>query len=101
MVPLMANFLVTYDLNGPTPSHKQMDIHLLALGPSFLLGRILETVWYIAGPATAESLRDYIFPILSQNDLLVVSEICDVAWLNLPVDASQFTTVFQSQPLAA
>lgn len=24
----MANFVITYDLNGPRPSHKEMDEHL-------------------------------------------------------------------------
>jgi hypothetical protein len=41
----MANFVVTYDLNGPYPSHKQMDDHLQKIAIRY--GRILETVWWV------------------------------------------------------
>src|SRR5690242_9841203 len=91
----MANFLVTYDLNGPRPSHKQMDDHLRALGPTFVRGRILETVWYVAGPTTATLLREYVQRILSQNDLLIVAEVTGAAWTKLLVDSAQFKVTFE------
>ncbi|NLS02848.1 hypothetical protein HGP14_05610 [Rhizobium sp. P32RR-XVIII] len=92
----MANFLITYDLNGPAPSHKQMDDHLLALGPAFLRGRILETVWFLAGPTNSPQLRDYIRRILSQNDLLIVTEMADAAWTRLLVDGNAFKASFEA-----
>lgn len=27
----MANYIITYDLNGPSPSHREMDDHLSRL----------------------------------------------------------------------
>lgn len=91
----MANFLVTYDLNGPHPTHKQMDDHLHALGATFVRGRILETVWYVAGPTTAILLRAYIQRILSQDDLLIVAEVTSVAWTGLLVDSAEFKAAFE------
>lgn len=97
----MANFILTYDLNGPHPTHKQMDAHLLALGPRFVRGRILETVWYIGGPTTTTLLRAYVQRILSPNDLLIVAETTNVAWTKLLVNPAAFKATFETQPLAA
>ncbi|MFH1793157.1 MAG: hypothetical protein ABIK36_09315 [Pseudomonadota bacterium] len=91
----MANLLVTYDLNGHDPTHKKMDDHLKALGPTFVRGRVLETVWYVAGPTNATLLREYIQRILSQNDLLIVAEVTGVAWTKLLVDSAQFKATFE------
>jgi len=66
------NFIVSYDLNGPTPTHAQMDKHLKATNCAY--GRILETVWYVKANSTSEALYNYIAKILSENDLLVVVE---------------------------
>lgn len=41
----MANYIVSYDLNGSTPTHKQMDAHI-AKKAGWTRGRVLETVWY-------------------------------------------------------
>lgn len=95
----MANFIITYDLNGPRPTHKQMDDHLLALGPKFVRGRLLETVWYLAGPTTAVQIRNYIQPLLSANDLLLVVEATSAAWTDLLVNQDQFKATFEAQPL--
>lgn len=92
----MANFIVTYDLNAPRPKHKQMDDHLRALGPTFVQGRILETVWYVAGPTNATALREYVQRILSQNDLLIVAEVSGAAWTKLLVDGPQFKATFEA-----
>ena len=51
----MANFLVTYDLNGPRPSHAEMDKHIEKI--SSVHCRLLETVWYVAYSGTAPELR--------------------------------------------
>lgn len=96
----MANFILTYDLNGPQPSHAQMDAHLGLLGTGFVRARVLETVWYVAGPTTATLLRNYVERILSPNDQILVVEASRAAWRNLKVADSPFKTAFESQPPA-
>jgi len=81
----MANFFVTYDLNGPRPSHKEMDEHLEKLGGA--RGRVLETVWYIDYPGNSSQLLDHISSILGSEDLLLVIESKDAAWTSLLVDS--------------
>ena len=41
----MANFIITYDLNGPHPSHREMDEFLETLAAN--RGRVAETVWWV------------------------------------------------------
>jgi hypothetical protein len=77
----MGNFIVSYDLNRPTPTHKQMDDHLGKIGVT--RGRVLETVWYVAYSGTTAELRDYLLQILDQNDRLLVVRCSDAAWQNL------------------
>jgi hypothetical protein len=80
----MANYIVSYDLNGPNPSHKQMDEHLEKLGVA--RGRILETVWYIGYSGTKKQLLDHIKSILGKEDLLIVVEAKSATWTKLLVD---------------
>jgi hypothetical protein len=96
----MANFIITYDLNGPHPSHKEMDDRILALGAAFVRGRILETVWYVAGPTTSVDLRNYLLPILDREDSIFVAETLNAAWMNLLVDSAALKTIFEAQPLS-
>lgn len=91
----MANFILSYDLNGHRPTHKQMDDHLRALGGEYVRGRILETVWYVAGPTTAVALRGCVQRILSPNDLLVVAEVTGAAWTKLLLDSASFKATFE------
>lgn len=77
----MANFIVSYDLNGSLPSHKQVDDLLAGLGAA--RGRILETVWYVGWPGTAAQLLDKLRPSFSSNDLLFVAECQEAAWTKL------------------
>ena len=79
----MANFIVTYDLNGPRPSHAEMDAHLRQLNGRH--GRVLETVWYVGCWLTEVQLREYLLSILSQNDQLLVARAKEAAWLRLLV----------------
>jgi hypothetical protein len=79
----MANFVLTYDLNGPRPSHKEMDDFLKALTVN--RGRILETVWWVDYPGTAAQLRDRVKTILGKEDLLLVIEAKSAAWTKLLV----------------
>lgn len=78
----MANYFVSYDLNGPRPTHAQMDEHIRAVSGKF--GRVLETVWYIGVHGhTAASLRDYLGSILGSEDRLLVAECLEASWSNL------------------
>ncbi len=83
----MANFFVSYDLNGATPTHKQVDDLLAGLGAA--RGRILETVWYVGWGGSCVDLFNHINTIMSANDRLVVWEAADMVWRNtLVTDAS-------------
>lgn len=66
----MGNYIVTYDLNGSTPTHKQVDDHLKKL--SARTSRILETVWHVRYSGTRDQVYDHINSILSANDRLIV-----------------------------
>lgn len=88
----MANFIVTYDLNGPHPSHKAMDDHLRKLAAN--RGRILETVWWVDYPGTAAQLRDQVKTILGREDLLLVIEAKSAAWTRLLVDNNSLLTAW-------
>lgn len=77
----MANYIVSYDLNGPTPSHKQVDEALAKLGAA--RGRILETVWWVGHSGPMKSLYDSVAALLSTNDSLIVVEAKEAQWQNL------------------
>jgi hypothetical protein len=79
----MANYIVTYDLNGTSPSHAEMDKHLQKLGAA--RGRILETVWYVGYEGSLSDLYDHVASILSENDLLFVCEAGEAIWGKLLV----------------
>ncbi|MET4041586.1 hypothetical protein [Bradyrhizobium sp. RT6a] len=80
----MANFILSYDLNGPRPSHKEMDDHLAKIGGS--RARVLETVWYVAYRGSLTSLQDHVKSILGKEDLLLVVEAKEATWTKLLVD---------------
>lgn len=79
----MANYFVSYDLNGPTPSHKQVDEHLEKLGAA--RGRVLETVWYVGWAGSCRDLFNHVNAILSPNDRLMVWEARNAVWRNILV----------------
>src|SRR5262249_920724 len=81
--PQMANFIVSYDLNGSTPSHKQVDQLLEKLGA--VRGRILETVWYVGWSGTRDDLYDAVNSILTSNDRIFVADANDAVFRNLLV----------------
>jgi hypothetical protein len=80
----MANFIVSYDLNGPTPSHKQVDDLFSRLGAT--RGRVLETLWWVDYSGTAEQLRNHLQTILQRDDSVLVCKCTSAAWSNLLVD---------------
>ena len=77
----MKNFIVSYDLNGRTPTHAEMDEHIRAGCHQY--GRILETVWYIQAGGTADQLFAYLWTIMSPNDRLMVVEGARAVFHNL------------------
>ena len=90
----MANFIVSYDLNGSNPSHKEMDDHLGKLGAT--RGRILETVWYVKCQGTAAQLREYLRKILGKEDLLIVAQATSAAWTKLLVRDQSLKTAWET-----
>lgn len=95
----MANFIVTYDLNGSRPSHKEMDDLLENVAAN--RGRLLETVWWVDYAGTAPQLRDRLQTILGKEDLLLVIEAKSAAWTNLLVNQAAFKTAFEKVANAA
>lgn len=83
----MANYFISYDLNGQRPTHAEMDKHLQKLGPCVL--RVLETVWYVAYSGTEENLFKHANQILSNNDSLLVISASNCRWKNLLVSDEQ------------
>ncbi|WP_370312536.1 hypothetical protein [Sagittula sp.] len=86
----MANFILTYDLNGPRPSHRDIDRELIALGAA----RLLETVWWIDYSGTAAGLRDHLMSTLQIEDGLLVCKVSAAAWNSLLVDSGAFKDAF-------
>jgi hypothetical protein len=77
----VTNYIVSYDLNGSTPTHAQMDKHMESAG--WTRGRILETVWYVGSSASQNSVYNHINLILSSNDRLIVIKAESAAFRNL------------------
>lgn len=90
----MANFIVSYDLNGARPSHKEVDEVLSRLGAA--RGRILETVWYVGWDGSCEVLANSINGMLSANDRFIVVEAVDAHWRNLLVSDDSMVAEWQA-----
>ena len=88
----MANYIVSYDLNGPSPSHAVMDKHMEKAG--WTRGRILETVWYVGTPQNLSEVASYVGSILSKNDRLVVVAAADMQFRNLLVNNEAMKQAF-------
>lgn len=83
----MANCIVSYDLNGSTPTHAQVDQLLERLATK--RGRVLETVWWMNYPGTAKQLYNQVNAILRAEDRLLVCECNSAAWRNLLVNSEE------------
>ena len=77
----LANYIVSYDLSGPSPSHAQMDEHIRKAAGKY--GRVLETVWYVGTDWTLVQLQAYLRSILHPEDRLLVVLASDATWYNL------------------
>lgn len=91
----MANYLVSYDLNGSTPTHAQMDAHIAAR-TDWSRGRVLETVWYIGANYDAEAVYDYFNRVLSDNDRLLVVQATFATFRNLLVTGPSLQSSWSS-----
>lgn len=89
----MANYIVSYDLNGERPTHEEMDDHLGKIGAA--RGRILETVWYVGFAGTIRALQDHAKSILGSEDLLLVVEAKVATWTQLLVDTESLKASWQ------
>ncbi len=81
----MANYIVSYDLNGSQPTHQQMDKHMETAG--WERGRILETVWYVGTRQSYTQVFDHVSTILSNNDQLIVVLAQEAQWRNLLISS--------------
>jgi len=97
----MANFIVSYTLKGLNRDHAEMDKHIAALGKAFVVARLFETTWYIAGPTSCELLKNYLRSKLRKTDPVGVFEPIRASWANLPIDDAAFKACFENQPVAA
>jgi hypothetical protein len=79
----MASYIISYDLNGPNPSHKEMDQLIRKI--SAKAGRVLETVWWVDYAGTEIQLRNLVQTILRKEDRLFVCACPRAAWYNLLV----------------
>ncbi len=78
----MANYIVSYDLNGPVPTHAQIDKHMRSSGAA-KVGRVLETVWYLTTPSDLDAVFAYVNRILGINDRVLVVEASNMKMRNL------------------
>jgi hypothetical protein len=85
----MANYILSYDLNGAWPTHREIDAHIRASGAT-VAARVLETVWYVKSSATIDQLSAYMMQKLSDNDSLLVVEAARSRLQNLLVDGDAF-----------
>jgi hypothetical protein len=90
----MANYIVSYDLNGPNPSHKQMDDHLAKIGAA--RARILETVWYVGSTLSRDDLMNHVRSILSLNDQVIVVEALEATFRKLLVTDDSFKNAWNA-----
>jgi hypothetical protein len=90
----MANYIVSYDLNGSKPTHAEMDKHMGKAG--WTRARILETVWYVGTAQTLAQVRDCVKTILSNNDLLLVVLASEGTWTELLVDDASLKAAWKA-----
>jgi predicted 3-demethylubiquinone-9 3-methyltransferase (glyoxalase superfamily) len=77
----MTKMIVSWDLNGSTPTHVQMDEYFKSITTN--AKRELETVWSADYYGTVEQLRDSLMNFASSNDRILVANFDSAAWYNL------------------
>ncbi len=84
----MANYIISYDLNGAVPSHTQVDDLLEELGAT--RARILETVWYVGWSGSMTDLFAHVDGLMSRNDQLIVIAAENASFRNLLIKDESF-----------
>jgi hypothetical protein len=79
----MNRYFLTYDLNGPRPTHAEMDKHIGRVATEY--ARVLETVWYFTSPFDLEQVYHRLNEALSLNDRILVVEAKNAFFRNLLV----------------
>lgn len=74
----------SYDLNGSTPAHSQMELHLRS--SEWGWARLLKTVWYVGAVATEQEVISFVEQMLGQTDSLLVVRCDRAVWRNLLVE---------------
>lgn len=88
----MANYIVSYDLNGTVPTHAEMDQHMEDAG--WARARILETVWYVGTKQNRKEVYDHINSILSKNDQIIVVRARGGVFRNLLIKNKRFESLW-------
>jgi hypothetical protein len=90
----MANYVVSYDLNGPRPTHHEMDKHMESAG--WARGRILETVWWVGTDQSLQAVYNHVDAILSANDQVIVVLADEAAWRDLLINDDSLTEAWRN-----
>lgn len=90
----MANYIISYDLNGPTPTHAEMDKHIAKLGGCAY--RILETVWFVHSSKSQKDMAAYVNQILSDNDPYIVVDANHMTFQKLLVSNDELLSCWVS-----
>ena len=90
----MANYIVSYDLNGSRPTHQEMDKHMESAG--WERERILETVWYVGTEQETEEVFDHVKAALSPNDQVIVILVVEAVWHNLLITDDSLHAAFEN-----
>lgn len=81
----MANYFVAYDMKAINRKRQDdIEAHLQDLGRLGIY-RVLETVWYVQYPGTADQLGEYVDRILADDERLLVIDASDCRMRNLMV----------------
>ena len=76
----MALHLISCDLDAPGRDYRELHDELARLGAK----RLMRTQWALRNPATADALREHLWPFMDPNDRLLVSNL-DAGWTSLNV----------------
>lgn len=74
-------YFVSYDLNGKTPTHAEMDKHIRTKYPQSQ--RVLETVWFLCTNENREQVYAHLNSKLSTNDRVLVIIASGGHWRNI------------------
>lgn len=89
----MANYILTYDLFGRTPTHGQVQDHIGDAGFKEY-AKILDDGWYFGTPHSLAEVHEYIMKIFSDNDRVAIIEVKAAELENLEEPVSEILEAF-------